>query len=637
MSLYFNLDKPSKMKFRLDKMKSRQLLRTLLFLLFFALLLNNQVKACNINASFTYTDSAGFLKFANTSTGGNRLIWNFGNGAKFFNNYVYFKAQGTYTVELKVMDTLNMTCYDTFSTQITTGGVCWLKANFQFNESSTVLNRVYFSFASNFLGDVNYWSYGDGKDSNINFDHNHDFENSGTYQVWLKTAQSGIQGCVDSISKSVYLESCRVKADFDFIDKGNLNVQFVNTSIFANKYNWRLGDGKSFAIKEFWHLFPDDGTYNVKLIAKQTGKELCADTIIKRVFGYSCRIKAGFTHSFTGDVRNRDFINLSRSATFFQWDFGDTTYSGMEFPNHKYARTGIYNVKLMVYDTGFSSCADTFSTDIGAYACNVKAKIGFYDSLGFVKYTSLSTGSNKNYWNVYTSVPFTRDSLYVNEFSKQFTSCKSVNMYLTSYDTLALCSDFASMQGNIRPLVPEFEVVADTNNNYAGYIIDRSKYSINANYLWDFGDGDTSTSKTPTHTYSGSGPYKLCLTLTGANCNLSWCDTVEFDTSGRLKRSFKPFTIKVVTEDQLNTSIIKPWSATIIKIYPNPFVDVLKIESEQIMRSARIIRIDGSLLQMKDVNGSEVEFNTKDLRPGIYLLEMEMENGSKIYRRLLRS
>ncbi len=601
--------------------------------------MGNQAGACSITASFNYIDSSGFLRFTNTSTGGgNRSVWNFGSTSKNLGKYIFYKSAGTYTVILTVMDTLNMSCYDTFSTQITTGGVCWAKAGFNFDESQTVLNQVQFkAIEYNFsLSDFFYWSYGDFTSSYNGNDHDHQYNGPGTYKVWFKTGQSGMPGCVDSISKTIVLVACKVKADFTFADKGNLNVQFVNTSTSANNYNWRLGDGVTFTIKEFWHLYPDDGTYNVRLIARQTGKNACADTMVKRVFGYSCKIKAGFTHVSSGDVRNKNFINKSKSATFFQWDFGDTTYSTKEFPTHAYARTGIYKVKLIVYDTGLTNCADTFISDIGAYACNVKAKIGFTDSLGFVKFTSLSTGANKNYWSVSTNGPYGKDSGFTNEFSKRYTSCLNVYMYLTSYDTLALCSDYTSSQAPVYPIVPKFEVLADTNNNYAGLIVDKSAYTVNASYLWDFGDGDTSTSKTPTHTYSGTGPYKLCLTLSGASCNRSWCDTIEFDTSGRLKRSFKPFTIKVITEDQLNTSISEQWPAAIIKTYPNPFGDALRIESDQAIKFARLISIDGTMLFLKDVNGKDADLNTGSLSPGLYLLEIEMEDGSRMCRRVVK-
>ena len=618
-------------------MKSKQLYKTLLFGILYTFMTGNQVMACSITASFTYTDSSGFLKFKNTSTGGNRSVWNFGSSAKYMDQYIYYKTPGTYTVIFTVMDTLNKSCFDTFSAQITTNGVCWVKANFQSKESTTLLNRVRFAIATNYLGDVNYWSYGDGGNSNYNGDHEHTYKSAGFYKVWFKTSQSGIPGCVDSISETMYLAPCTVKADFTVTDKGNLNVQFINKSTDANKYNWRLGDGTSFTIFEFWHLYPDDGTYNVRLIAKQTGKDICADTMTKRVFGYSCKIKANFTHEFKDDVRNRNFINKSKSATFFQWDFGDTTYSTEEFPTHAYARKGIYKVKLIVYDTGLSNCADTFISDIGAYDCNVKAKIGFKDSLGFVKYTSLSTGANKNYWSIYAGSPYPKDSLYLDSFSRRYTKCTSVYMTLASYDTLALCSDFTSSQALIQPIVPKFEVKADTNNNYAGLIIDKSAYSVSAAYLWEFGDGDTSTSKTPTHTYSGSGPYTLCLTLTGSSCKRSWCDTIAFDTSGRLKRSFKRFTIKVTTEDQMNTSIVEQWSAANINTYPNPFSNTLIIKSDRLIKSTRLMGIDGAVLFMLDVNGMETELNTGNLSTGLYLLEIEMADGSKMCRRVLRS
>ena len=257
----------------------------LLGILFFQFI-GFSAQACNIDASFTYSDSSGFLKFTNTSTGNwNKAIWQFGNDAQYIDKYIIFKSAGTFQIRLFVFDTLDVNCNDTFSMYITTGGVCWLKASFSVSESYNSLFAANISASNIRIGNLNIWDYGDNtRDTNADLDHTHEYDKSGTYTIWFKTYLTGITGCVDSISKKITLVPCTVKADFTHTDKGNLNVEFKNTSTMASKYAWRVGNITNYTIKEFWFLFPDDGTYNVRLIAKQSGRELCADTITKRVF-----------------------------------------------------------------------------------------------------------------------------------------------------------------------------------------------------------------------------------------------------------------------------------------------------------------------------------------------------------------
>ena len=194
-----------------------------------------------------------------------------------------------------------------------------------------------------------------------------------------------------------------------------------------------------------------------------------------------------------------------------------------------------------------------------------------------------------------------------------------------------------SANKSISPIQTKFEIIPDSNTNYAGLIVDKSKYSIsNVNYLWDFGDGDTSMSQYPSHTYNGSGPYKICLTLTGANCNKSWCDTLEFDSIGQMKRSFQAFTIKVLSDEDLNSNAINSFQETLVKLYPNPFTDILKIETDNEINFIRIIALDGRVLIEKEINNLNAELNTSGLISSVYILEITLADGSVTYKQIVK-
>ncbi len=61
------------------------------------------------------------------------------------------------------------------------------------------------------------------------------------------------------------------------------------------------------------------------------------------------------------------FVNNSLNATNYLWDFGDGNDSNLENPDHQYAGSGQYNVKLTVSDDVSNCSVDTIKTiDIGA-------------------------------------------------------------------------------------------------------------------------------------------------------------------------------------------------------------------------------------------------------------------------------
>ncbi|MEM7374724.1 MAG: gliding motility-associated C-terminal domain-containing protein [Bacteroidota bacterium] len=52
------------------------------------------------------------------------------------------------------------------------------------------------------------------------------------------------------------------------------------------------------------------------------------------------------------------FINVSKNATAYLWDFGDGGLSNAEHPDHTYRDTGYYEVRLIAFDPNFA-CPDT--------------------------------------------------------------------------------------------------------------------------------------------------------------------------------------------------------------------------------------------------------------------------------------
>jgi PKD repeat protein len=62
------------------------------------------------------------------------------------------------------------------------------------------------------------------------------------------------------------------------------------------------------------------------------------------------------------------FYDASTSATSWQWDFGDSTISSLQNPNHTYSASGIYHVCLTIFDS-VQSCTSTFCDNVYVGSC----------------------------------------------------------------------------------------------------------------------------------------------------------------------------------------------------------------------------------------------------------------------------
>jgi hypothetical protein len=124
--------------------------------------------------------------------------------------------------------------------------------------------------------------------------------------------------------------------------------------------------------------------------------------------------------------------------------------------------------------------------------------------------------------------------------------------------------------------------------------------------LWDFGDGNTSTDLSPVYTYNASGVYSVKLTISNA-CG-SNSNTRVIDLAG--------------------SSQSDPAHKT-IRINPNPFGDLLVVESENNFLGLRIISTDGKT-QLPDLPSMDLRqwvLNTGNWAPGVYYIGVLTTQG----------
>ncbi len=129
-------------------------------------------------------------------------------------------------------------------------------------------------------------------------------------------------------------------------------------------------------------------------------------------------------------------------------------------------------------------------------------------------------------------------------------------------------------------------------------------------YYWEFGDGQTQTDYTfeqfVDHSYAASGNYTVTLSVDGSICNDA--KEIVLDVVGMSEIS-----------DRLN-------------IHPNPFSDMLYIDSERHIKEIKLIDITGKTSFVYIPNKKSMMMDLSGLHSGIYTIEIKSDSGTQFHK-----
>jgi PKD repeat protein len=234
-------------------------------------------------ASFTFTPAASCIapiqvQFTNLSLGGTDYYWDFGNGQTstlIQNPVASYSVPGIYDIMLVAANLHG--CTDT------SYGMFLLYQNpiadFSFHPGNGCEPlEVVFSNNSMFSSNQQ-WDFGDG---NISYQPNptHVYTQPGTYSLKLVTEAQG--GCTDTLllidTLTVYPKPVAGFFWDPMVPKFNTTpVQFTNISLQGGIPQWDFGDGSISLQTDPVYLYPQPGTYTVRLIESNTFG--CHDTV----------------------------------------------------------------------------------------------------------------------------------------------------------------------------------------------------------------------------------------------------------------------------------------------------------------------------------------------------------------------
>ena len=220
------------------------------------------------------------INFQNNSVGSLDYTWTFGDGdSSFLINPVHAYANyGAFLIELIAIDQITG-CSNTDSQVLTINQTP--NAGFIISDSvacgslDVVFNALDLNPNWSYL-----WAFGDGTISNQYGLAGHQYVTNGCFDVSLQISTP--EGCIADTTQlnaiCIYPEPIAAfSMDNPVISSLTPEVQFFNSSLYADTYFWDFGDGTSSITENPNHLFPTDpATYVIVLTASnQIG---CQDT-----------------------------------------------------------------------------------------------------------------------------------------------------------------------------------------------------------------------------------------------------------------------------------------------------------------------------------------------------------------------
>lgn len=435
---------------------------------------------------------------------------------------------------------------------------------------------------------------------------------------WLRSYNINVGGasfdsdCLFEPHTNYTLTSNYTISDSCFIN-GN-TVSFTNTSspILAHRmynqaaaigtvnvsYTWNFGDASPLlnAINTS-HTYSTPGVYSITLSDTNYGWTTnCADskTVITglSVMPTWTSTQTGLNSSFTNTTTTNPNNNYS-------WDFGDGNTSTQTSPNHTYAAAGNYTVCLTVTNgCGPNVMCNTITVGCPIPAPNfTSAIVGIGPDVNFTNTTTLVTGQTYlwDFGDGNTSTQASPNHTFPT--AGVYVVCLTVTNTCgtgTNCNPVTVCSTpTASFTSAGTP--PDFTF---TNTS--------ATFGSNVSYAWDFGDGNISTLINPSHTYLANGTYTVTLLI------IDSCGT---------NTSTQTIVVSGVGLDELNSNLVK--------IFPNPALDLLNIQSTQTIAAVELIDITGRTIYTSNTVTSNQQIDVSNFVKGQYLLTVLFEDGQK--------
>ncbi len=273
-----------------------------------------------------------------------------------------------------------------------------------------------------------------------------DYGNFNCMKVFTQGQSDRMHWFIDNVRSSLLkckscMPPCPAPVTAAFSDPGStVNAgslyTFVNSSVNATSYEWRVNGVTVSSLTDLAYLFSPPGNYTITLIAR-SGNTLCDSAVKIITLKAICPVNAGFTSSATttGAGTSINFINTTTGADSYEW-FVNGVLQATTF-NFSYTTTtaGTYIITLNAASSA-ANCNQAF-LDTVYFTCPVMADFTPASITTIINtsqnFTSTSTGATGYEWKVNGVVAGTGSSL-----SYTFTPSGTYSILLTA--TNGVCS-----------------------------------------------------------------------------------------------------------------------------------------------------------------------------------------------------
>lgn len=472
------------------------------------------VKPNPVDAFFNTDTLTGCQPFSvrliDYSTEGLYVSWDLGDGTTATGDTVYhtYTAAGQYLVQ----EFVNNGCgFDTATVTITV--LPAPEVSFTHDPYVCIGDTIFFQNTSPaIIG--SYWSFGDGATDSTQTSVFHVYDSAGFYTVTM-TGLAVTTACPATATSTVEVKPLP-QPQVALPDSGACQpflLQPLNTTQGSNNtYVWDFGDGTTSVDPNGQHLYPDAGSYTVRMrVADFFG---CTNVWTYTPVQVYPKPLAEFTVAQTELCTTPTtlmFDNQSQDADAYEWSFGPLGVSQQVNPSLSVSAPGDVAVTLLALNQ--FGCRDTLQRTVRVYT---RPELDFMvgEQTGcepfFVVFENASQGVNQYAWHF-------GDGQTSNEANPAhlYTSAGSYTVTLyASADSVCFDSLTFGKYITVRPSPTAdftFEAVTDTTIVPNG-IFRFSDLSLNSiRRHWDFGDGDTSNVPNPVHRYFFNGPRPVTL------------------------------------------------------------------------------------------------------------------------------
>lgn len=438
-------------------------------------------------------------------------------------------------------------------------------------------------------------------------------------------------------------QTCEVVTSFD--SANNRMIFYANDSSFNYSYLFIVDDvqllenltgGKSAA----YYFLPNDTLEHsvcfkiVDLSSQTIFCEQCINFIFPQeepIEPPSCSISYSVSNDSlfltVFDVQNNAATNWQINGEQFQ---GETIIYQLPFNQN--------NVQIIVYASNFAAdnCIDTLVIENPFYIPPDSCKVDFEIISDGLKIFFINKNKNVNFnhsaytWNFGDG---TTGNL-MNEIH-YYNSPGIYNVCFSVYDTLNLyCRDticrsiIVSEQNN--NINCEANFITSQTDEYHVNLINISS-GTNLIFTWDFGEGINSiiTGPNPSYVYNETGNYFVCLTISGENCQSTFCDTIKMGADGIINRTSQGFTVNVLFPDEFITNIKQnDANKASVTAFPIPTNDMLYINSILPIKLIEIFNMDGMLIMQS--NGPSISLYS--IASGMYYARINQQQRIKILK-----